>query len=71
MSDITELSLEDLSTSLKKKQFSVVEAAQSFIKKINAHKKLNAFITLDEERLLESAKNSDKDLLGRQRIFLY
>jgi aspartyl-tRNA(Asn)/glutamyl-tRNA(Gln) amidotransferase subunit A len=64
MTEITDLSLEELAKSLKNKQFSAVEAGRAFISKINRAKKLNAFITFDEDRLLKSADQADKNIKG-------
>ncbi|MDR0630554.1 MAG: Asp-tRNA(Asn)/Glu-tRNA(Gln) amidotransferase subunit GatA, partial [Holosporales bacterium] len=46
--------------SLKKKEFSSVELAKYYLNRIEKHKSLNAYITVDSEMVLNSAKRADE-----------
>ena len=55
------LSLKELSLALENKKFSSVELTQFFLNRIKKFNPiLNAFITIDEEKSLAMAKNSDQ-----------
>jgi len=56
-------SLSELSASLHNGEFSSVELTQHYLDRINAHNnKLNAFITICDDRALEQAKIADQQL---------
>ncbi|RUR10673.1 Asp-tRNA(Asn)/Glu-tRNA(Gln) amidotransferase subunit GatA [Legionella sp. km772] len=57
-----QLSLAQLANALQKKEFSSFELTQHFIRKINNNQNLNAFISIDEENALQTAKNADEQL---------
>jgi len=60
MTDLSYLSMSVARDGLKSKQFSSVELVQSYIKRMNGFKKLNAFITELPELALKNANLSDK-----------
>lgn len=62
MSDITKLSIHELSTSLTKKNFTSKELVQAYIKKAEEFKHLNAYIGVFPEVALKQAEISDKML---------
>ncbi|ARN85357.1 Asp-tRNA(Asn)/Glu-tRNA(Gln) amidotransferase subunit GatA [Candidatus Nucleicultrix amoebiphila] len=57
--DLTKLTLSEALAGLKAKKFSATELTQSHIKRIEASKHLNAFITETPDLALSSAENSD------------
>ncbi len=59
MSDITKKSLVELVDLIKKKEIKSEELTRSFIKNINADKKLNSYITNCSDQALEKSKNFD------------
>lgn len=61
-----QLSLAQLATALQKKEFSSFELTQHFIRKINAHQNLNAFISIDEEYALQAAQAVDQQLKNEE-----
>ena len=56
------LSLKQLSHALNHGKLSSVELTQHYLKQIQKHKDLNAFITLDEEHALHEAQKADQEL---------
>lgn len=63
-------SITTLSQSLEKKECSSVELTQQYIDKIQAHKDLNAFISLDPEYALLQAKQADRFIAQGQKSLL-
>jgi aspartyl-tRNA(Asn)/glutamyl-tRNA(Gln) amidotransferase subunit A len=58
--NILNKTIEELSTSLAKKEFSSLELTNAFLDNITkTQKKLNCFITITKELAIESAKNAD------------
>ena len=56
------LSLTQLAAGLRSKQFSSLELTQSFLNRINAHKQLNAYVTVTSELALQQAEAADRQL---------
>lgn len=56
------LSLKQLSYALHQGKFSSVELTQHYLMRIQKHKDLNAFISLDEEHALLEAQKADQEL---------
>lgn len=56
------LSLCEIKKRLQKKEFSSVELTKCFLERIEKYKKLNAYITVCEDRALQSAQESDKKI---------
>ena len=54
------LTIADAKKGLKNKEFSSYELMEFYLKKIEKYKQLNAFITIDENKALASAKNADE-----------
>ena len=60
MSDITELSIAQLSQGFRVKSLSPVDAAEAYFARIATHNdKVNAFVTLCEEDALAEAKQAE------------
>ena len=59
MKEITKLGLIETVIALKNKEFSSVELTNSYIKNIEANRKLNAFVTDSFDLAIEMAKKSD------------
>ncbi|MDX1453809.1 MAG: amidase, partial [Oleiphilaceae bacterium] len=58
-----ELSIKELAQGLKDKSFSSVELTQGYLDRINTlNPRFNAFITIDEEQALATARNADARL---------
>ncbi|MGC1182601.1 Asp-tRNA(Asn)/Glu-tRNA(Gln) amidotransferase subunit GatA [Legionella sp.] len=57
-----QLSLKELSQALHQGKFSSVELTQYYLSKLEQHKELNAFISLDEEQALLDAQQADREL---------
>ncbi|MBN2676249.1 MAG: Asp-tRNA(Asn)/Glu-tRNA(Gln) amidotransferase subunit GatA [Alphaproteobacteria bacterium] len=55
-----DLSISEALQGLKKKDFSVTELTQAHLNRMEAHRKLNAYITETPERALKDAKESEK-----------
>jgi len=53
-------SIKQLSNALHNKEFTSVELTEYFLKRIEKHKYLNAFISVDNHQALEEAKTADK-----------
>lgn len=64
------LSLAQLATALQKKEFSSVELTHYFIKAINTHEDLNAFISTDEENALKEAQIADQMIQNKEAKML-
>ncbi|MAS00524.1 MAG: Asp-tRNA(Asn)/Glu-tRNA(Gln) amidotransferase GatCAB subunit A [Nitrosomonadales bacterium] len=65
------LSLKELSLALENKKFSSVELTQFFLNRIKKFNPiLNAFITIDEEKSLAMAKNSDQLIQSGKKTIL-
>jgi aspartyl-tRNA(Asn)/glutamyl-tRNA(Gln) amidotransferase subunit A len=62
MTDLTDLTLTEASNGLIKKDFSAVELTQSFLKRMEALRNLNAYITEIPDQALQQAKESDQRL---------
>jgi aspartyl-tRNA(Asn)/glutamyl-tRNA(Gln) amidotransferase subunit A len=62
MSDLHELSVAQLAAQLRAKQVSATEAAQHFLKRIQTHQNLAAFLAVDEEATLAQARAADARL---------
>jgi len=54
------LTISEVKKCLLKKEFSCVEITEHYLKKIAEYKKLNAFVLVDEEKAIDSAKIADK-----------
>ena len=54
------LTIKEVRKGLIEKEFSCEELTNHYLKKINDHKDLNAFVFVDEEKAIESAKQADK-----------
>jgi aspartyl-tRNA(Asn)/glutamyl-tRNA(Gln) amidotransferase subunit A len=59
-------SLSELSHGLQTGEFSSVELTQAFIKRINQHQDLNAYITITEELALQNAKAADARIANKK-----
>ena len=68
MSDITSLSVCELSRLLEDRELSSLELTTSFIENIAKNRHLNAFITVCEEQALASAKRSDQRRLSGKAL---
>ena len=69
MKEITKLGLIETINSLRNKEFSSVELTNSYIKNIEANRKLNAFVTDSFDLAIKSAKKSDEKIAaGQARI---
>ena len=65
MSDITELSIAELSQGFRSKSFSPVDAAKAYFARIAKHNdKVNAFVTLCEEDALAEAKQAETEIIA-------
>ncbi|KTC65918.1 aspartyl/glutamyl-tRNA amidotransferase subunit A (plasmid) [Legionella adelaidensis] len=53
------LTLRQLHTGLKNKEFSSIELTQYFLQRINQYKEINAFISIDPHNALKNAENAD------------
>jgi len=61
MTNISEFSLNELVSGIKKKDFTSEEVTKSFINNSKKSKKLNAYITECFDDAIKSAKNFDKN----------
>ena len=69
MKEITKLGLIETVSALKNKEFSAVELTNSYIKNIEANRKLNAFVTDSFDLAIEMAKKSDEKIAaGEARV---
>jgi aspartyl-tRNA(Asn)/glutamyl-tRNA(Gln) amidotransferase subunit A len=62
MSELTQLSLEQLQQGLKKKHYSAVELTNAYIENIEKYKHLNCYITDTIDSALQQAKQADNDI---------
>ncbi len=63
------LSLKELSEGLKQKKFSSVELTKFFLNRLDLHNSsINAFITIDKDKSLAMAKQSDEIIKREIRI---
>ena len=66
MSDLTSLTISDLSAGLSKKDFSAKELCLAINQKIERNQELNAFITSTPEQALSQAEQSDQNLASQK-----
>ena len=59
MSNITNLSLNEILENIKSKKISSLELTQAYIKNIESAKKLNTFVTTTFEQAIDNAKKFD------------
>lgn len=60
MQDLTYVSIAELSRLLHTKQISAVELATHFLDRIERHKDLNAYLSVDPEKTLQQAQQADR-----------
>ncbi len=60
MADLTDLTIAQLATAMGKKEASAVEVAEAHLKKLDAHRALNAFITETPDKARAMARASDE-----------
>lgn len=60
MADLTDLTIAQLVAAMGKKEASAVEVAEAHLKKLDAHRALNAFITETPDKARAMAKESDE-----------
>ncbi|MBP5698906.1 MAG: Asp-tRNA(Asn)/Glu-tRNA(Gln) amidotransferase subunit GatA [Alphaproteobacteria bacterium] len=60
MSELVELTVSESLKKLRNKEISAVELTQAYINKMQDNAKYNAYVTLNEEKALEQAKEADK-----------
>lgn len=68
MADLTSLTIKELSDGFDKKEFSSTDVTSAYIKKMEAGREYNAFITETAEHALNQAKNSDERILKGSRL---
>ena len=66
MSELTRLSLVNIRKGLNEGKFSSLELASEYLKEINNKKELNAYISILDEKVIESAKISDSRISKNQ-----
>src|SRR5262245_40858025 len=59
MADLADLSIADMRAALARGETTATELAGTFLGRMEAHRRLNAFITETPERALDMAKASD------------
>ena len=64
------LTIEKTSKLLSEKQVSALEITNNYLKKIKNSKKLNCFITVSDEKAIDSAKQTDKRISNNEKIGL-
>ena len=64
MVDLKKLSIEKALKLLKTKQITSKELVEFYLKEAETKKKLNAYISLNNENAINSAKESDKRILS-------
>jgi aspartyl-tRNA(Asn)/glutamyl-tRNA(Gln) amidotransferase subunit A len=65
MTDFTEMNVADLAGIIKAKQASPVEIANAFLSRIEAvNGRLNAFVTVDQEGAIATAKKAEAEIQG-------
>lgn len=60
MSELVDLTVSESLKKLKNKEISAVELTEAYINKMQDNAKYNAYVTLNEEKALEQAKEADK-----------
>ncbi len=70
MSDLTKLTISELSAGFDKKEFSSLDVTKAYIKNIEAGRKYNAFITETFDYALTQAEKSDKRIAEGTRLSL-
>ncbi len=60
MNDLTKLTIAEARKALKNKEFTAVELTEAYIKNMNEHRSLNAFVCETPELALDRAKESQK-----------
>ena len=68
MADLTSLSIKELSDGFDKKEFSSSDVTSAYIKKMEAGREYNAFITETSEHALSQAKASDDRIAKNSRL---
>ncbi len=68
MSDLTSLSISELSKGFDKKEFSSTEVTKEYVKKMEEGRKYNAYITETAETALNQAAKSDERILKGSRL---
>ena len=61
MTEITDLTLNEIVTNIKKKKISSTEVTKSFVERSEKSKKLNAYITENFSSAIEQAKKFDEN----------
>lgn len=61
MTDLTDLTLTEALDGLSQKKFSAVELTKAYIAKMEANRKLNAYVLETPEKALETAETADKN----------
>ncbi len=62
MTDLTKLTIKELLTGLRGKNFTSVEVAQSYIKNIEENRNINAYLTDSFDKALSQARKSDENI---------
>ena len=71
MADITNYTIFELRTELKKKSFTSRELTEQYLAKIKAHSDLNCFLAIPEEKILAEAEAADKKIqAGEDNLLL-
>ena len=69
MSEITKLTLVELTKKIKSKELSALETANAYVSRVKKSKKLNTFITETLDQALVSAKNIDDNNLRPANVY--
>ena len=64
------LTISEARKGLKSKEFSAYELMQHYLARIKDYSKLNAYVTVDEEKALKSAKNADARIAKSEDLSL-
>lgn len=66
-----DFTISEARSGLKKKEFSSVELMEYYLKRIDDYSQLNAYVTIDKEKALDSAKHADEKIAnGEDRPLL-
>lgn len=66
-----DFTISEARSGLKKKEFSSVELMEYYLKRIDDYSQLNAYVTIDKEKALDSAKQADEKMAnGEDRPLL-
>lgn len=66
-----DFTISEARSGLKKKEFSSVELMEYYLKRIDDYSQLNAYVTIDKEKALDSAKQADEKIAnGEDRPLL-